>query len=144
MDDREALPKQRRQFLLVMLGGIGSVLAAAAAWPTFRFLAPGSNSGEGGRVELAKSSVPVGGVHFFEFRGKPAVVLQPQPGQFVALTAVCTHLGCIVKWVEEDSHFLCPCHGGKFSAAGDVLSGPPPSALVTFPVSLDGEQVLIG
>jgi cytochrome b6-f complex iron-sulfur subunit len=144
MDDRDALPTQRRRFLLVMLGGIGAALAAAAGWPVFRFLSPGSDAGSGGKVEVARDLVPVGAAHFFDYRGKPAVLLQPEPGTFVALSAVCTHLGCIVKWIAVDNHFLCPCHGGKFSLGGEVISGPPPAALESFPVVLDGEQVLIG
>lgn len=144
MDDREVLPSERRRFLMIMLAGIGGVLAAAGSWPVFRFLSPADNSGNSGQVTIAKETVPVGGSHFFDFRGKPAVLLQPEPGQFVALTAVCTHLGCIVKWVEAENTFLCPCHGGKFSPAGDVISGPPPSALESYPVALEGEQVLVG
>ena len=144
MDDRDVLPTQRRRFLLVMLAGVGSVFAAAGGWVTFRFLSPGSDSGNSGQVKIPKDSVPLGGSHVFDFRGKPAVLLQQDPGRFVALTAVCTHLGCIVKWVETEGHFLCPCHGGQFSPAGDVLSGPPPAALETFPVVLDGDQILVG
>lgn len=144
MDDRETLPTQRRNFLLIMLGGIGAALAAAAGWPVFRFLSPGDGAGSGGKVTVDRESIPVGGAHFFDYRGKPAVLLQPEPGKFVALSAVCTHLGCIVKWIAAENQFLCPCHGGKFSPAGDVISGPPPAALETFPVTLEGGLVQIG
>jgi len=144
MDDREVLPSQRRRFLTVMLAGIGGVLAAAAGWPIFKFLAPSDQGGGGGQVKVDKTAIPVGGSHLFNYKGKPAVLLQLEPGRFVALSAVCTHLGCIVKWVEAEAHFLCPCHGGKFSPAGAVLSGPPPTALETFPVALDGDQVVVG
>ncbi|PLX98636.1 MAG: cytochrome B6 [Desulfuromonas sp.] len=144
MDDRTVLPSQRRRFLLVMLTGVGGVLAAAAGWPIFRFLSPENQSGSGGKIKIARETVAVGTAHFFDYRGKPAVLLQPEPGRFVAMSAVCTHLGCIVKWIAEDNHFLCPCHGGKFSPAGDVVAGPPPSALENFPVALEGDQVLVG
>jgi cytochrome b6-f complex iron-sulfur subunit len=72
------------------------------------------------------------------------VVLQSAPGEFVALSAVCTHLGCVVAWQEQAGEFLCPCHGGRFSAAGQVLGGPPPAPLETLAVELDGDQLKIG
>jgi len=60
------------------------------------------------------------------------------------LSAVCTHLGCIVQWQEEEDLFLCPCHAGRFAADGTVISGPPPEALETLPVTLEGDQILVG
>lgn len=50
-------------------------------------------------------------------------------GEFRALSAVCTHLGCNVRWRPEDSKFACPCHAGFYDANGDVISGPPPRPL---------------
>lgn len=50
-------------------------------------------------------------------------------GEFRALSAVCTHLGCNVRWRPEDSRFACPCHAGLYDANGDVISGPPPRPL---------------
>ncbi len=44
-----------------------------------------------------------------------------------ALSAICTHLGCIVKQIPDG--FSCPCHGSKFGPAGNVISGPAPKAL---------------
>lgn len=144
MDDRDLLPSQRRRFLLVMLAGIGGVLTAAAGWPILKFLSPSNQAGAGDKIIVAKDSITVGTAHFFDYRGKPAVLLQPEPGSYIAMSAVCTHLGCIVKWIADDNQFLCPCHGGKFSPTGSVLSGPPPAALENFPVSLDGDQILVG
>jgi Rieske Fe-S protein len=50
-------------------------------------------------------------------------------GQPQVMSATCTHLGCSVNWEEESEHFVCPCHGGQFSAEGVVLGGPPPGPL---------------
>jgi cytochrome b6-f complex iron-sulfur subunit len=72
------------------------------------------------------------------------VLLQPTAGEFLALSAVCTHLGCIVKWVADSEEFLCPCHGGRFSPAGQVLGGPPPKPLAVYGVSIEGDEILIG
>jgi len=137
-------PPQRRKFLFTMLGGLGALIGAASAWPVFRFLSPVNADDSGAKVVVARAEVAQGKAHFFQYRGKPAVVLQPAPGQFVALSAVCTHLGCVVAWQEQVGEFECPCHGGRFSAEGQVLGGPPPSPLETLTVELDGDQLKIG
>jgi len=65
-------------------------------------------------------------------------------GDPVALHARCSHLGCSVKWNPEKSHFKCPCHGGTFSEAGEVVAGPPPRALTRLEVKieeLDNEEI---
>ncbi len=137
-------PPQRRKFLFIMLGGIGAVIGAATAWPVFRFLSPRDSGSGDDQVLIPRGDVSPGKAHFFQYRGKPAVALQPTPGNFVALSAVCTHLGCVVAWQEQAGEFLCPCHGGRFSSDGLVLGGPPPKPLESLVVQLDGDQLKIG
>ena len=48
---------------------------------------------------------------------------------YTVLDATCSHLGCNVKWKEETHQFACPCHEGRFSREGIVVSGPPPRSL---------------
>ncbi len=44
-------------------------------------------------------------------------------GQIIALSASCTHMGCIVQWQDSDRKFHCPCHGGLFNEYGNVDAG---------------------
>ncbi len=134
----------RRKFLGLCLGAITASLAAAALWPIWRYLAPQGGPGKSEKIELARDQVPVGGAHFFTFRGHPAVVLQEKAGEFIALNAVCTHLGCIVKWLPDKGEFLCPCHAGRYSPAGSVLGGPPPKPLESYPVAVQDNKIVIG
>jgi cytochrome b6-f complex iron-sulfur subunit len=127
-----------------VLGGIGAVLAAAAVWPVWRYLSPPAAGGERGKMSVPRGQLAVGGAHFFQFRGHPAVLLQPAPGEFAAFSAICTHLGCVVQWLPEKGEFLCPCHAGRFAADGRVLGGPPPKPLEPISVALAGDTLLVG
>jgi Rieske Fe-S protein len=44
-------------------------------------------------------------------------------GQVIAMSAACTHMGCIVQWQASDRKFHCPCHGGLFTEYGTVDRG---------------------
>ncbi len=53
-----------------------------------------------------------------------------------ALYMVCTHLGCLYKWVEANRRFECPCHGSKFTREGEYIEGPAPRSLDQFVVEI--------
>ena len=134
----------RRKFLVSALGALGALFAGIASYPLFRYLSPRQTGTEKGRVTIASAQVGVGQAHFFQFQGHPAVVLQRAPGVFVAFSAICTHLGCIIRWLPEKGEFLCPCHAGRYGGDGKVLGGPPPKPLQTIPIALSGDNLLIG
>jgi cytochrome b6-f complex iron-sulfur subunit len=134
----------RRKFLVSSLGALGATTVGLATYPVFKYLSPQPAGGEKGRVTIPRAQVGAGQAHFFQFRGHPAVVLQKAPGVFAAFSAICTHLGCIIRWLPEKGEFLCPCHAGRFAGDGKVLGGPPPKPLQTIPVALSGDNLLIG
>jgi nitrite reductase/ring-hydroxylating ferredoxin subunit len=47
----------------------------------------------------------------------------PDKGKIIAISAACTHMGCIVQWQDSDRKFHCPCHGGLFTEYGKVDAG---------------------
>lgn len=65
------------------------------------------------------------------------------PAGFYAISSVCTHLGCNVRYLEGQG-FNCPCHGSRFDLNGQVVSGPAPRPLAWFGLSLSprGEVVV--
>ncbi len=63
---------------------------------------------------------------------------------FFAVSAVCTHLGCITQWKPDANLIACPCHGSKFHRDGAKVEGPAPRPLPHFSIALatDGELVV--
>ena len=62
----------------------------------------------------------------------------------IALSTVCTHLGCTPNWLATESKFKCPCHGSGFRSSGINFEGPAPRPLERYKISLaeDG-QILV-
>jgi cytochrome b6-f complex iron-sulfur subunit len=134
----------RRTFLDWML--TGGVLACVAgfiapvisyAWPAQR-RGPGSQTVSAGKVEeFAEWQAKVIAVN-----SQPVMVLRTPQG-FRALSAICTHLGCIVGWDAQKRQIACPCHAGFFDTQGRVVSGPPPRPLAEFGVTVSNGEVVV-
>ena len=129
----------RRGFLLTFLGGLG------AAWAGFlvqrRILSPAT--GEAKPVQVSLTELPVGGVKQITYENNPVLVMRSQEG-VVAMSMVCTHLGCLVQWQEGKQEFYCPCHQGRFDKYGEVISGPPPVPLERAPVKVVQDRIVVG
>jgi cytochrome b6-f complex iron-sulfur subunit len=134
----------RRKFLTACLGGIGAAAACLTAYPLFRYLAPRQGGATRKKAAIPATEVPEGDAKFFEFDSRTAVLVRKKGGDLVALSAVCTHLGCIVQWQKEKEEFLCPCHAGRYSSDGAVLSGPPPKPLEKIPFVVSEGTILVG
>ena len=57
----------------------------------------------------------------------------PKEGPVVAMSAACTHMGCIVQWQNSDKKFHCPCHGGLFTEYGQPENSSPVRYLTQLP-----------
>ncbi len=62
---------------------------------------------------------------------------------FTAMSNICTHLGCRVRWIGDQELFFCPCHNASFDKQGQVMDGPPPAPLDRFEVKVEEEQIFI-
>ena len=134
---------RRRSVIAALAGAIGASVVGGGAWAVWRFVFPVARKGAEGQVGIPRAKIEPGGAHFFRFQGHPAVVVEPAPGQFVALSAVCTHLGCIVTWRPQEKIFFCPCHAGRYSETGNVLGGPPPKPLPRFAVEVGPDEIVV-
>ena len=167
-------PWARRTFVLRALGAIGAALAAVVAIPVaglasapatksplrwsllagsiaptprstgFVNLGPLNNFPVGGAPVLLPVTVPVviGGA---ATEAQIAVfVSRPHDQSVVIMDIHCTHMGCPVGWSVGAKRFLCPCHGGAFTADGHQESGPPPRPLDRYQAIIANQQVWMG
>lgn len=56
--------------------------------------------------------------------GRRLAVYRDEQGAVHAVSSVCTHLGCVVKFHPSEKSWDCPCHGSRFDVDGGVLDGP--------------------
>lgn len=129
-------PINRREFLYYIWGASMVVLLAQTTGAIIWFMLPRFREGQfGGLFPTDPASLPAVG---------SSPVLNPA-GRFwlsntedglLALSAVCTHLGCLYKWVPTNNRFECPCHGSKFQGNGTYIEGPAPRNLDRFAINV--------
>lgn len=137
----------RRGFLKYgLLGFSGLATAAGVLTPIVAYLWPPRRAGgaTGGRVAVSSTvDLPLGQGGVFSVVNKPVIVIHTTEGEYVALSATCPHLGCILFWNVERQVIACPCHEAYFNIAGAVISGPPPAPLDVFRVQVEGDQIYV-
>ncbi|MCA9233955.1 MAG: ubiquinol-cytochrome c reductase iron-sulfur subunit [Planctomycetales bacterium] len=129
---------------LMVLPGAGFILAPLLKKPLQKWRTVGkAKDFETGATVLVQfedpSQEPWAGV-----TAKTAAWLRKvDASQFIAFSVNCRHLGCPVRWIEDATLFMCPCHGGVYYSDGTVAGGPPPEALARYQVRVRGENVQI-
>jgi Rieske Fe-S protein len=66
-----------------------------------------------------------------ELGGEKVAAYKNDEGEVQALSAVCTHAGCLVDWNAPERTWDCPCHGSRFDWTGKVIQGPAVDDLAT-------------
>jgi len=129
----------RKDFLHeITLGALG-VAGLAGAALTYQFFSPNvlfelPTTFRAGNPDL----YPVDSVTFLQDQ---LVYIVRTAAGFYAVSAVCTHLGCITQWKPDAKLIACPCHGSKFQPNGKKIEGPAVSLLPHYAINLtaDGE-----
>ena len=131
----------RREFLnLAWLASLG-FLTVNMAGVTYIFSMPRFKEGEFGAIFTAGrvSELPKAGSAPQNFPSVKVWISNTDKG-LMAIYKVCTHLGCLYNWNDQEGKFICPCHGSQFQADGTYIRGPAPRSLDRFVVQIVSED----
>ncbi|MDQ7826864.1 MAG: ubiquinol-cytochrome c reductase iron-sulfur subunit [Candidatus Eremiobacteraeota bacterium] len=146
----------RRSFLAALLGSFGTFFAGLSIYGIVRFFSPPGQEAAVKDVVVKKGALAPGRAHEVMYGSTPLLVVRDEAGAVTVFSAVCTHLGCLVKWVPRGAAkgapaavtdpyvFYCPCHDGVFDSHGRVIAGPAPLPLEKIPFEERGDEIIIG
>lgn len=117
----------RRQFFVKLGGSSLAVAGAGACVFAAQYLSP----------NVLYEPSPIVSVGTPDHFAADSVTLDATLGIFVvrqaegffAMSAICTHLGCLSAWKADAGVIACPCHGSTFQRDGRVIAGPAPRPL---------------
>ncbi|HUV25900.1 MAG: ubiquinol-cytochrome c reductase iron-sulfur subunit [Anaerolineales bacterium] len=148
----------RRNFLAIAIGAIGALMGIVMAIPAVAYvigpalkrktsenwvrLGPTSKV-ELGTPTLFKTTVETQTGWILTEEELSVYVLTEDGRDYIALSNICTHLGCRVRWISDQGQYFCPCHNAAFNKIGLVVSGPPPKPLDRFETKVEDEQLFI-
>ena len=147
---------ERRDFLFTASYALGAVGVGAAVWPLIDQMNPDASVKAFATTEVDISKIGLGKTITVLWRGKPVFIRRrtqeeiskaqnvnleelkdPQKDEdrvkkpeWLIMTGVCTHLGCIPLGDKGDfSGWFCPCHGSHYDTSGRIRKGPAPTNL---------------
>ena len=151
---------QRRDFVNIVLVGIGSVIGLIIGIPAIAYLISPAV-----KVQEKEAWIPLGPldgypldspVLFSYTRSKingwektvnsyGAYIWRYGEGdsELRVYSNMCTHLSCRVTWKDETNIYFCPCHDGRFNKEGEVVAGPPPRPLYEYEHKVDEGIIFI-
>jgi Rieske Fe-S protein len=145
-DAKTASKTGRREFFSKLWAILGLVAFVELVFFTVSMLKPGKKFQKENPGSAKKIA---GNVEDFAFNSVTAdrvnkyFLLRNDDGGFLALSLICSHLGCSVMFDEVKKQFICPCHSSAFDNLGNVINSPAPRALDYFPVSIEAGKVVV-
>jgi menaquinol-cytochrome c reductase iron-sulfur subunit len=142
----------RRDFVKVVVGFLGTVMGAIIGLPAIGYLISPAT-----KVSKSDAWIPLGSLEDYP-TGVPTpfsftrskingwektvnsygvYVLKTGETEATVFSNMCTHLSCRVTWHEGDQEYVCPCHDGRFDGSGKVSGGPPPEPLFEYETKLE-------
>ena len=155
MADATIAPGQptRRDFLFIATGAVGAVGLGGAVWPLIKQMNPDASTLALASTEVDIGKVEVGQILKVMWRGSPVFIRhrsakeiadaentplsdlkdpqadadRVQKPEWLVVSGVCTHLGCIPLGHEgQYDGWRCPCHGSIYDVSGRIRQGPAP------------------
>jgi len=148
----------RRDFSKIVMTFLGSIMGAFVGIPIIGYIiSPALKTQTIDEwVSLgALDGYPIGSPKLFSFtrtkvngwerttKSFGVFVLRKSGSELKVFSNVCTHLSCRVKWSDEDSAYVCPCHNAQFAINGEVIYGPPPHPMYEYKFKVEEGNILI-
>lgn len=135
----------RRRFIQVLLGTGLITSIASFIYPVMRYLVPPKTPDLGADAVLAAKvgELKPNSAKTFRFGSRPGLLILSSAGEYRAMSATCTHLGCTVQFRPELKEVWCACHNGLYDLSGRNVSGPPPRPLEQFEVQVRGDEIFV-
>ena len=148
----------RRDTLKLAISAIGGFISIALGVPAIAYIVgPAIKTNEStnwirlgtlsrielGKPELFKISVDQTTGWIEDEKEVALYVITENGRDYLAMSNICTHLGCRARWIPDQEQFFCPCHNGIFDKHGYVVSGPPPRPLDVFETKIENGEIYI-
>ncbi len=155
MEEQENI--SRRNFMKMAISAIGGLIGAGFGIPAIAYIiGPALKSEQANWIRIGSlSTIELGTPTLFKpkvTRQNGWMVEEEEVGVYVltedgrnyhAMSNICTHLGCRIRWIAEREKFFSPCHNGVFDKYGYVVSGPPPRPLDEFETKIEDGNLYI-
>ena len=137
-------PPDRRRFLTVLSQAFLALWGLGAAAVVGAYLkAPEKRDAERTVSAGLLADYRVGEGRLVRHGVTPFYVIRLDATRVLALSAVCTHVRCILDYDPARRTLVCPCHDGRFDLSGNVLSGPPPRPLPGYAASVRAGEIFV-
>ena len=145
---------QRRDFVNIVLVGLGSVIGLFIGIPAIGYLLSPAV-----KVQVEEAWIPLGPLDAYpldhptlfsytrsKINGWEKTVNSygayvwrygKEDSEVKVYSNMCTHLSCRVTWTEDTNIYLCPCHDARFNKEGEVVAGPPPEPMYEFETKVE-------
>jgi cytochrome b6-f complex iron-sulfur subunit len=135
---------KRRDLFAVVAGAAAALMGALATLVGAGFLYPQRRGSPRPLFVCLEEDIQAGApLELQDLQGKKTLLLREPGGELLAISTVCSHLGCTVFYRPEQQVFECPCHQGVFDAQGDPVSGPPERPLRRYPTEVRDGKVFV-
>ena len=156
MEEKDQL--SRRNFLAIATASIGAVIGVVIAIPAVAYVVGPAlkrktsedwvRLGPTSKVELGTPTLFKTTIErqtgWIVTEEELSIYLLTEDGRdYIALSNICTHLGCRVRWITDQGQYFCPCHNAAFDKTGLVVSGPPPRPLDRYETKVEDDQLYI-
>lgn len=143
-NEQTQVQPDRRNILTVIVLGLGALLFSAVIYPVLSFVTPPKRTirKANSAVVATEAEIPPNTGKVVSFNGEKVFIIN-KDGEYHAMSAICTHLGCTVQWKPDEQLVWCACHNARYDTEGNIISGPQPRALAPYNLSVqDGNLIL--